>query len=144
VAIATYLLDKSALARAHLPRVSNVLTPLLDAGLLALCGVSHLELLYSARNVADYLRTRADLDGLYEWLNTEDTDFRRAIDVQESLARSGQHRGVTLPDLLIAAVAERHRVSVLHYDADFDLIGEHTGQPTQWVLPSGSIHAGPD
>ena len=37
----------------------------------------------------------------------------------------------------------RHRVgdrlTVLHYDADFDLIAEITGQPTEWVVPRGSI-----
>jgi predicted nucleic acid-binding protein len=31
--------------------------------------------------------------------------------------------------LLIAAVAGRERVSVLHYDIDFDLIAGVTGQP---------------
>lgn len=141
MAVARYLLDKSALARGHLPEVAAVVEPLLHGGLLALCGISHLELLYSARDGADYVRARADLNSLYEWLATEDLDLRRALEVQELLARSGQHRGVTLPDLLIAAVAERHRIAVLHYDADFDLIAEQTAQPTQWILPRGSITA---
>jgi len=26
---------------------------------------------------------------------------------------------------------------VLHYDSDFDLIAEVTGQRTQWVVPAG-------
>jgi predicted nucleic acid-binding protein len=38
-------------------------------------------------------------------------------------------RAVVFPDLLIAAVAGRERVSVLHYDIDFDLIAGVTGQP---------------
>jgi predicted nucleic acid-binding protein len=48
-------------------------------------------------------------------------------------------RAVGLPDLLIAAVAERERVTVLHYDADYDLIAQVTGQPTQWVVPRGAV-----
>jgi hypothetical protein len=28
---------------------------------------------------------------------------------------------------------------VLHYDHDFDLIAAVTGQPTEWVVPAGSI-----
>jgi len=28
---------------------------------------------------------------------------------------------------------------VLHYDADFDLIAEITGQPCEWVVPRGTI-----
>ncbi len=39
---------------------------------------------------------------------------------------------------LIAATAERHGVTVLHYDGDFDLITAITGQPTTWVAPAGT------
>jgi predicted nucleic acid-binding protein len=46
---------------------------------------------------------------------------------------------VPLPDLLIAAVAERNQVTVVHYDADYDTIAEMTGQPTRWVVERGSI-----
>ncbi len=28
---------------------------------------------------------------------------------------------------------------VLHYDADFDVIAEITGQPTRWIAPRGSL-----
>ena len=51
----------------------------------------------------------------------------------------GQMRAVGLPDLLVAAVAERHRVTVLHYDKAFDLIAAVTGQPTTWVVAPGSV-----
>jgi len=30
-------------------------------------------------------------------------------------------------------------MSVLHYDADFELIAEVTGQPVEWVVPRGSV-----
>jgi predicted nucleic acid-binding protein len=46
---------------------------------------------------------------------------------------------VGFPDLLIAAVAERERVTVLHYDSDYDLIAGVTGQPMQWVVPRGTV-----
>ena len=46
---------------------------------------------------------------------------------------------VGLPGLLIAAVAERERVTVLHYDSDYDLIAQVTGQLTQWVVPRGTV-----
>jgi hypothetical protein len=48
-------------------------------------------------------------------------------------------RSAGLPDLLIAAVAERERVTILHYDSDYDLIMEVTGQPAQWVVPRGTV-----
>jgi hypothetical protein len=56
-----------------------------------------------------------------------------------ALWRSGQARVVGLPGLLIAAVAERERVTVLRYDSDYDLIAAVTGQPLQWVVPRGTI-----
>jgi hypothetical protein len=31
------------------------------------------------------------------------------------------------------------RVVALHYDHDFDLISGITGQPTEWVVPAGSL-----
>jgi predicted nucleic acid-binding protein len=46
-------------------------------------------------------------------------------------------RGVKLPDLLVAATAERHDVTVLHYDHDFDLIADVTGQRVEWIVPRG-------
>jgi len=74
-----------------------------------------------------------------EWLDTADEDFRVAMQTQAELADRGHHRAAELPDLLVAAVALRHRVTVMHYDGDFDLIAEVTGQPTQWVVPRGSV-----
>jgi predicted nucleic acid-binding protein len=55
------------------------------------------------------------------------------------LARSGKHRAVSIPDLLIAAAAERHGLTVVHYDRDFDHIAGVTRQPMQWVVPQGSV-----
>ena len=46
---------------------------------------------------------------------------------------------VGFPDLLIAAVAEREHVTVLHYDSDYDHIAAITGQPAQWVIPRGTV-----
>ena len=56
-----------------------------------------------------------------------------------ALVERGQHRSVGVADLLLAATAEIERLTVLHYDADFDLIAEITGQPTEWIVPRGSI-----
>jgi predicted nucleic acid-binding protein len=139
MALARFLVDKSALSRAGDSQIAADFDALLHAQLLALCGVAALEVLYSARNGADHLRMHDELTSAFEWLPTEDDDFRRAMEVQGLLATTGRHRAVSVPDLLIAATAERHGVAVLHYDADFDLIAEVTGQPVRWVSPRGSI-----
>jgi len=138
-AVASYLADTSALARLPHAPVAAVLGPLIEAGLVATCGVIEFELGWATRSSAEFGQLRADRDVGYEWLATRDEDWRRALDVQASLWRSGRMRSVGLPDLLIAAVAERERVTVLHYDGDYDLIAEVTGQATQWVVPRGTV-----
>ena len=139
MAVARFLADTSALARLHRPPVTSVLGPLVQSGLVATCGVVELEVLWSTRSAGEYDEVLADRRVGYEWLATEDGDWRRAIDVQAELWRRGQARTVPLPDLLVAAVAERHRVTVLHYDDDYDRIAAVTGQPAQWVVPRGTV-----
>ena len=55
------------------------------------------------------------------------------------LANRSQQRGAKIADLLIAAAAESADLVVLHYDSDFDLISEATGQPTEWIVPAGTV-----
>jgi predicted nucleic acid-binding protein len=138
-AVARYLADTSALARLHHPVVAAVLAPLIEAGVVATCGVIEFELGWATRSGTELDQLRADRDAGYEWLATHDGDWRRALDVQALLWRSGQVRAVGLPDLLIAAVAERERVTVLHYDGDYDFIAQITGQPTHWVVARGTV-----
>ena len=138
-AVATHLADTSALARLRYAPVAAVLGPLIEAGLIATCGVIEFELCWAARSAIEFDEVRADRQAGYEWLATHDEDWLRALAVQAALWRRGQIRAVGFPDLLIAAVAERERVTILHYDGDYDLITNVTGQPTQWVVPRGTI-----
>lgn len=132
-----YLADKSALARLHNPPVARRLGPLLVDGLVATTPVIDLEVLYSARSLADYEEILAERRALPSYpLTPEVTD--RATAVQHRLARGGHHR-LPLPDLLIAATAELNDLAVLHYDADYDRIAETTGQRCEWVVPRRSL-----
>ena len=46
-------------------------------------------------------------------------------------ANRGRHRAPSIPDLIIAATAELAGLTVLHFDKDFDVIAELTGQPVE-------------
>lgn len=138
-AVASHLADTSALARLHYADVAVVLGPLIEAGLVATCGVIEFELGWATRTAAELDLLRADRDAGYEWLPIHDEDWHRALAVQTALWGSGRIRAVGFPDLLIASVAEREGVTVLHYDGDFDLIAQVTGQPTKWVVPRGTV-----
>ena len=138
-AVASYLADTSALARLRHRPVAAVLGPMIEAGLVGTCGVIEFELGWATRSGKELDDLRADRDAGYEWLPTHDEDWRRALGVQAALWRSGQVRAVGFPDLLIAAVAERERVTVLHYDGDYELIAQVTSQPVAWVVPRGTV-----
>jgi hypothetical protein len=73
------------------------------------------------------------------WLDVTPDVMDRALAVHRKLAANSQHRNFTLPDLIIAATAEVHGATVLHYDSDYDRIAEVTGQSTEWVCAKGSV-----
>lgn len=83
---------------------------------------------------------RQDLDSLRTAPMGERV-WRRAQDVFELFVERGplHHRQVAIPDLLIAAAAELAELPVLHYDRDFELIAEVTGQPVRALAPLGSL-----
>lgn len=137
--MASFIADKSALVHLEKPAVAARLIPLIMAGDVATCGVVELEILYSARNEADLVRTRQMRATAFARIAMSEQDFRRAEDVLALLAKRGHHRAVNLPDLLIAAVAERSGLTVLHYDADYEIVASVTGQPMEWVAPHGSL-----
>ncbi len=133
----THLVDTSVLTRVSNPVVRGVVQPLAEAGVLGRSSMSDLEIGYSARNAKEWDELLAALEVLTPVEITAD-HFDRAKQVQRLLAARSQ-RGRKVPDLLIAAAAESQRLTVLHYDRDFEAISGVTGQPTQWVVKSGSI-----
>ena len=133
-----YLIDKSALARMPDPRVQARLGPILEAGEAATCAMIDLEVLYSTRNAREHSRTRKRRALAYRYVELTEAMFQRAIDVQGLLAQRGQHR-VPLPELIVAAVAEKAGMVLLHYDRDFDRIAAVTGQAVEWVVPRGTL-----
>ena len=137
--VARYLLDTSVWARRRQAGVADRVVPLIGAGLVATCSVLDAESLYSTRTAAEYEQVRCDRRAAYEFLVTDQEVWDRALEVQRELALRSMTRSVGIPDLLVAAVAEFHHVSILHYDADFDHISGITAQPTEWVVPRGTV-----
>ena len=66
---------------------------------------------------------------------------RRATELQQQLRASHQHLGVPPLDCLIAAIAEDHGASILHYDADFDRLSTHSdlAVSVEALAPLGSL-----
>lgn len=104
-----------------------------------ICGLIELELLFSARGFRELTEARARRVAAIALVDMEQADFDRATQVMTELAKRGKHRVAGIADLLVAACAERSGLTLLHYDSDFDAIGAVTGQPTEWVVPRGSL-----
>ncbi|MHB8439432.1 MAG: PIN domain-containing protein [Acidimicrobiales bacterium] len=132
-----FLLDTSVVKRLQHLEVRSVIEPLAAAGELGRPGICDLEVGDSARNAQEWDQLVGALDDVFQAVDITAAHLRRALQVQRLLAARSQ-RGRKIPDLLVAAAAEELEAIVLHYDADFDLIGSVTGQRCQCVVPPGS------
>lgn len=132
MAVASWLIDKSALVRlADSPNAAEWAARI-ERGLVRISTVTRLEVGYSARSgaVARSALRLAPVGAMpVEYLTPAAED--RAVEVQLLLADAGQHRAPSIPDLLIAAVGELAGLTVLHVDKDYDLIAAVTSQPVE-------------
>ncbi|MCM2428543.1 PIN domain nuclease [Streptomyces sp. RKAG337] len=131
--VADYLIDTSAVARILLGRTTAEWDDRIGAGLVAICDITELEVLYSARSAADRERLKTALDSHYAWCPIPDGTYRRARVVQEQLTAKSEHRSAGPIDLLVSAVAEQSGLTLLHYDRDFETIARTTGQPVRMI-----------
>jgi len=127
-----WLIDKSALVRLGRSPDTEVWADRIERGLVRIATVTLLEVGYSARDPQDLhagLREPPVASMPVEYATPAAED--RAVEVLALLADRGHHRAPSVPDLLIAAIAERAGLVVLHQDKDFDLVAQITGQATE-------------
>lgn len=134
---AIYLIDTSALFRILHGKYRQAWEDELAAGVVATCPVTELEFLYSARSLADRLEKRRLLRTVFGWVPMADRAFERADEIQQQLTENGHHRSAGPVDLLIAATAERERLTMLCDDRDFETVALVTGQPVRLVTDIG-------
>lgn len=134
MAVTSWLVDKSAYVRMQAGQAARIAewNSRIERGLVRLSTVTRLELGFSARS-GEAGRHAFGLPPLslmpIEHLTPAMED--RAFEVQMLLADRGQHRAPSIPDLLIAATAEKAGLTVLAVDKDFDLIAGVTGQSVE-------------
>jgi predicted nucleic acid-binding protein len=122
------------------PELRSSFDEALVDGRIATCDMVRLELLHSARDGAEFDQLVEELAALPdcplgEWA------WKRALDVYHRLAQRQPafQRSVKHADLQIAAAAELAEMPLLHYDRDYELIAEVTGQPVRWLAEPGSL-----
>lgn len=137
MALAGWILDKSAAARLHDAAVSSQLREL--AGRLYVCPVGQLEQLYSARSAADYDRLEVELEVAFPRAEAPPDLLDRALELQRDLAHHhGMWHRTPLPDLLIAETALHHGLGVVHVDRHYERIAEVRPLTARRLVRAGS------
>ena len=94
------------------------------AGEIAVCDPVRMEVLAGARN-DEHLRNLRGLLARASMIATEPTDYEDAAALYRTCRRGGETVR-KLIDCLIAAVAIKAGIPVLHADTDFDVLARHT------------------
>ncbi|WP_031078444.1 PIN domain-containing protein [Streptomyces sp. NRRL WC-3742] len=121
-----YLLDTSALFRLlREPKLQAAWYDAIDAGSIASCYPQRAEFLYSARDGREYDEISEMFADLYPDVSVPKGAGRWIDSVQRRTANAGQHRSASAVDLMIAATAAHHGLTVLHDDADYRTVARH-------------------
>jgi len=147
------VLDHSAFARVILARArpgsgrrlsSDTLAEFyagLTDGRLHAAPPFRIETLFSARTAHEFTAMSERLDSFAQ-VGADANTWPVAERTQRELAEDPavSHR-VSMPDILLASIASQHELGVLHYDADYDLLAEHTSLEFEslWIAPAGSV-----
>ena len=133
-----FVADTSAWARAH--HVADEWKAELEQGKIATSEIVALELIYSARDGAEF-DLRAGQLALLPQAPVTPATLSSARAAFRALAHRHPlfHRSVTIADLVTAAAAADAGMGVLHYDADFDVLAEVLEFESRWVAPRGSL-----
>lgn len=135
-----YIADKSAWEKASHPDVAAEWAEAFRRRQIVTCPIVKLELLFSTRSGEDYDQLDTLLGALRDVPVTRSVT-NAALAAMRQLAHEAplHHRGIKLPDYLIAATAQDAAVGVLHYDAHLDRLANVLSFESRWIAPSGSL-----
>lgn len=134
-----FLIDTSAASRLVRLASAGRWMDEIRAGRISICDPTEAELLFSARSGKEVRGLKARLSKLYTWRTVPDDAWKRVSELQLRLGDAGCHRSAGVVDLLVAVTAQHHRLTVLHYDRDFETLSRCTDLKTRWIADPGSI-----
>ncbi|HEV2372539.1 MAG TPA: PIN domain-containing protein [Streptosporangiaceae bacterium] len=127
-----YLLDTSGLVRLLSdPKLQATWYDAVDAEAIGSCYPQRTEFLYSARNATEYDEISDMFADLYADVPVPKNAGRWTEAVQHKMARAGEHRSASAVDLMIAATAAHHGLTVLHDDPDYRTVARHAPDLTE-------------
>ncbi len=130
-----YLLDTSGLVRLLSdPKLQDAWYDAIDAETVASCYPQRAEFLYSSRNAREYDEISEMFTDLYPDVSVPKNAGRWIGAVQHRMARAGEHRSTSAVDLIIAATAAHHGLTVLHDDIDYRTVARHAHDLSQYSV----------
>jgi predicted nucleic acid-binding protein len=132
-----YLFDTSIWDHATHPLIASDWETALRNDQLAVSPIVAFEVLYGAKNQADFEALERQLDALRQVPLTQGIvrDARRAL---HTLSAKASHR-LPFQDALIAATAAHKNAGVLHYDGHFDTLCTVLDFESRWIAAPGSL-----
>lgn len=133
------VVDTSAWSRAHRPEVRDAWVEALLGDRMRLSPAVRLEILLSARDGEGFDAMQGGLDAV-RTAPLNGSVLRTAEAAMRALAHrsAGTHR-IPIVDYLVAAGAQEINATVLHYDADYELLAEVMDFESAWLSPRGSL-----
>jgi len=133
------VVDTSAWARAHHVAVRESWKEALLDRRLRLSPAVRFEILFSARDGRSFDALAERLSAIQAApLNT--SVIRSAEQAMRELAhRSAGAQRLPIVDYLVAAAALELGAAVIHYDQDYDTLGELMGFESVWLAPAGTL-----
>ena len=121
-----YLLDTSGLVRLlGDAKLQEAWYDAVDAETVGSCYPQRAEFLYTARNSPEYDEITEMFGDLYPDVSVPKNAGRWIASVQRHMAQASEHRSASAIDLMIAATAAHHGLTVLHDDADYRTVARH-------------------
>lgn len=120
------------------PELTSWFNAAVEAGLVLVCDLVILELARLAPNERRAQEVAGRL-AAFEAIPMPLGLWGRARKTQLALAANGDHRRVPPADLLLAAAADEARVTLVHYDRDYERIAAVGGLRQEWLVPDGTL-----
>ncbi|MCJ1679220.1 PIN domain nuclease [Streptomyces sp. APSN-46.1] len=130
----SFLIDTSALVRFYRGQAGSEWDQLVASGLVGLCEPVRQEFLRAVGGRPAYYEAEGLLRETFPYWTARDSVWEDTAALQRRLADAGAHQCASPVDLLVAVIAQHHRLTVLHQDADFETIARLTAQPARRIL----------
>lgn len=136
-----YLLDTSGLVRLlSNDKLQRAWFDAIDVGAIGSCYPQRAEFLFSARDRVEYDEIAEMFSDLYPDVSVPKHAERWVAATQYRMSRAGEHRSASAIDLIIAATAAHHGLTVLHDDNDYATVARHAPELTQHNIHDIASH----